>query len=120
MSNKNIKQDFAQKLQKEMLARGWNQSELARRSGMGRDNISGYLGGKVLPGSKHLKKIADAFGKEPGYFIEGVVLKEEPDRPMLDFKQNDDGTVTLRFVQMMPMNLAMKIIEMLKNINGKG
>jgi transcriptional regulator with XRE-family HTH domain len=110
MSQK-IKQEFARKLQKAMLDKGWNQSELARRAGMGRDNISGYMSGRILPGSKHLKKLEDALSQQ---LIEGVVLRDEPDTPMLEIKQHDDGMVVIRMVQIVPMSVAMEIMELLK------
>ena len=51
-----IRMEFARRLQAALNARGWTQSELARRmapllkhSRLGRDNISKYVRGKVLP-----------------------------------------------------------------------
>src|SRR5262245_24373734 len=51
-----IRMDFAKRLQDRLSDLGWNQSELARRmapllkeSRIGRDNISKYVRGKVLP-----------------------------------------------------------------------
>lgn len=110
MSQK-IKQEFARKLQKAMLEKGWNQSELARRAGMGRDNISGYMSGRILPGAKHMKQLEDALGER---LIEGVVLREESDTPMLEIKQHDGDTVVMRMIQIIPMSVAMKIMELLK------
>ncbi len=113
MSQK-IKQEFARKLQKAMLEKGWNQSELARRAGMGRDNISGYMSGRILPGAKKLKQLADALSLPPSALLEGVILRDEPDTPMLEIKQNEDDTVVMRFVQTVPLSVAMKIMELLK------
>jgi transcriptional regulator with XRE-family HTH domain len=83
---------------------------------MGRDNISGYESGKVLPGSKHLKKLADALGIDANSLIEGVILREEPDKPMLEIKQHGDDpdVVVMRFVQIIPMSTAMEIMQLLK------
>jgi transcriptional regulator with XRE-family HTH domain len=51
-----IRMEFARRLQAALNERGWTQSELARRmvpllkhSRLGRDNISKYVRGKVLP-----------------------------------------------------------------------
>ena len=51
-----IRMDFARRLQSKLNEKGWTQSELARRmapllkdSRIGRDNISKYVRGKVLP-----------------------------------------------------------------------
>ena len=107
------KKEFASKLKKMMLDRGWNQSELARRAGMGRDNISNYMNGKILPGAKKLKQLADAFGVPPNQILEGVILRDEPDTPLLEVKQYGDGMVVIRLVQIVPMSVAMKIMELL-------
>ncbi len=115
-SNKEVKEKFARKLQKAMLDKGWNQSELARRAGMGRDNISGYLKGKILPGTKKLKQLADALSLPPSALLEDVVLRDEPDTPLLEVSRRDNGMVVIRIVQVVPMPVAVKIMELL---NGK-
>lgn len=56
------KQQFGQRLQRAIMDRGWNQSELARRAGIPRDSVSTYVRGKVRPTPKSLRAIADALG----------------------------------------------------------
>ena len=60
-----IRQDFARRLQNKLNDKGWTQAELARRmvpllkdSRVGRDNISKYVRGKVLPLPPHLEAMA--------------------------------------------------------------
>ena len=60
-----IRMDFARRLQAALVQKGWSQSELARRvapllknSRLGRDNISKYVRGKVLPLPPALSAIA--------------------------------------------------------------
>lgn len=65
-----IKAEFARRLQTAMVGRGWNQSELARRASeclpkpapgqtrghaIGRDLISHYVRGAMLPGPSNLE-----------------------------------------------------------------
>lgn len=54
------RQEFARRLAKTILDRGWSQSDLARASGLGRDAISTYIRGRSLPGPTNLSKIANA------------------------------------------------------------
>ena len=69
-----VKIDFANRLQKAMVAKGYNQSELARRTAdympedpetgkrkrFGRDNISTYIRGLALPQPATLAALAKA------------------------------------------------------------
>jgi transcriptional regulator with XRE-family HTH domain len=63
--------DFAKRLQDALNDKGWTQSELARRmapllkeSRIGRDNISKYVRGKVLPLPRALEAMAKVLGVE--------------------------------------------------------
>jgi transcriptional regulator with XRE-family HTH domain len=49
MNSEAKKIEFGKKVQDAMLRRGWNQSELGRRAGLKRDNISCYVRGTTLP-----------------------------------------------------------------------
>lgn len=66
-----IRMDFAKRLQDALSERGWTQSELARRmaprlkeSRIGRDNISKYVRGKVLPLPPALEAMAAVLGMD--------------------------------------------------------
>lgn len=56
------KQQFAKRLYRLMLAKGWSQSELGRQSGLARDAVSVYIRGKSLPTPQSLKMLASALG----------------------------------------------------------
>jgi transcriptional regulator with XRE-family HTH domain len=56
------KQEFGRRLHSILINMGWNQSDLARASGIGKDSISGYIRGRSFPGPNKLKQIADALG----------------------------------------------------------
>jgi transcriptional regulator with XRE-family HTH domain len=72
--------EFARRLQGRMVAKGWNQSELARRAtdclpkptdgqvqghALGRDRISSYLRGKYLPRPDGLAALCKALKCDP-------------------------------------------------------
>lgn len=66
LSNKTIrKQEFGRRLYQQLLSQQINQSELARRSGLGRDSISQYVRGRSAPTPQNLEKIAEALQIEP-------------------------------------------------------
>ncbi len=66
-----IRMDFARRLQAALVTRGWSQSDLARQvapllpnARLGRDNISKYIRGKVLPLPPALAAIAKVLDME--------------------------------------------------------
>jgi len=66
LSNKMIrKQEFGRRLYDQLLKQRLNQSDLARKSGLGRDSISQYVRGRSVPTPQNLEKIAEALSIEP-------------------------------------------------------
>lgn len=59
------KQEFAKRLYRLMLKRGWNQSELARRADLPRDSVSTYIRAKVMPTPQSAQRLARALGITP-------------------------------------------------------
>lgn len=81
------KQEFGRRLYNAMMRKGWNQSELSRRSGVPRDSISIYIRGKSLPGPASLQKLADALGLEPLDLLPNIVESAiDSDDPSFEFK----------------------------------
>lgn len=54
--------DFSMWLTQELNERGWHNSELARRSGMGNSTVSQILSGVKKPGWDFCANVAKAFG----------------------------------------------------------
>lgn len=52
---------FAAILERLMRQKNWNQSDLARHAGIGRDSVSQYLNGRSFPSPHNIQKIADCF-----------------------------------------------------------
>lgn len=73
------KQEFGRRLYRLMLAKGWNQSELARQAGLPRDSISTYIRGRTLPTPKSLQALADALGTTPGDVFPGAIQQATMD-----------------------------------------
>lgn len=103
-----------------MIAKGWNQSELARRAArhmpskeMSRDSVSKYCRARNLPGPVALSALARALGVTPEDILPaGRVVKAE--HPPFSMQQISDGNFWLRVNQAVPMSVAVKIAALLR------
>lgn len=113
------KLEFGKKLVTLMQAKGWSQSELARRAEIGRDNVSSYVRGKYFPQPKHLRRLASALAVEPGelmpYGLPANTFLPTME-PALEIIQSatDQDLVWLRISQELPLEVALQIAAMLK------
>lgn len=110
--------EFGQRLQSLLLERNWNQAELARAAGLGRDSISTYVRGSVFPDPKNLKKLADAFGLTPQQLLPssmGQLLDAEV--PALEIRQSasDPSKVHLRINRTVTIEQAAQIFSILNH-----
>jgi transcriptional regulator with XRE-family HTH domain len=121
-----IRMDFARRLQNAMNDKGWNQAELARRvapllkdSRIGRDNISKYVRGKVLPLPHALEAIAKVLGMDSKDLLpnRGTAATAEEHSP-LDVRDIGEGRVWLRVNQAVDWEIALEMLKLLKG--GKG
>lgn len=82
-ARKGLKREFGRRLHERMIAKGWTQSELGRRTDLGRNNISTYIRGQNLPSPSALAALTSALGCEPKDLIPettmGVVDLREPE-----------------------------------------
>ncbi|BAQ16115.1 helix-turn-helix domain-containing protein [Methyloceanibacter caenitepidi] len=115
-----VKIDFANRLQRALVNKGWNQSELARRASeklprgktIGRDMVSHYVRGVALPRPAQLEALAKALGVEPS-----TLLPTSPSAadklPAADMKALENGNVWLRINQGVPMTKGLLILSIL-------
>ena len=114
--------DFAKRLQDALNDKGWTQSELARRmapmlkeSRIGRDNISKYVRGKVLPLPPALEAMAKVLGVEskdllPMRATQAVADELSP----LDVRDIGQGRVWLQVNQAVDWPIALKVMNLLR------
>jgi transcriptional regulator with XRE-family HTH domain len=57
---------LARKIHRALVEKDWTPAELARRSGLSREDVSSYLRGASLPNEENLLKLAKALDVEPG------------------------------------------------------
>ena len=81
------KQEFARRLYKLMVSKGWHQSELARQADIPRDSVSVYIRGKPLPSPLTVKKLAEALNVTPTELLPNYVESAiEEDIPSFDMR----------------------------------
>jgi transcriptional regulator with XRE-family HTH domain len=114
--------DFAKRLQDRLNDKGWTQSELARRmapllkeSRIGRDNISKYVRGKVLPLPVTLEAMAKVLGVEskdllPTRATQGTADELSP----LDVRDIGAGRVWLQVNQAVDWDVALDVMKRLR------
>lgn len=111
------KQEFARRLYRLMVEKGWRQSELSRRSGLPRDSISTYMRAKVLPTPESLRKLAGALGIDATDLLPNYVERAiDADIPMLEMKVSNSAPskAWLRVNQLVPLTIASEIIAILQ------
>jgi transcriptional regulator with XRE-family HTH domain len=110
------REEFARRLRKLILDRGWRQSDLARASGLPRNAISIYVRGVSLPEDDNLNALASAFGLKPAdlipHFSESIVR----DSSELEFSvvPGDPKSARLRINRTVSTSLAIKIMGLIE------
>src|SRR3954447_26189286 len=109
-----VKTAFANNLRAKMQEKSLTQAELARRAGLTRDNVNGYVNGTVFPRPDKLHALALALDCPIEELLPlsamPVPLAEEP---ALDMHLTDKpGMVWLRVAVELPLDKAMKIMEL--------
>lgn len=118
-----IRQEFARNLQNKLNDKGWTQAEFARRvapllkdSRIGRDNISKYVRGKVLPLPPHLEAMAKVLGVESRDLLpsRGTRSSNEEFAPQA-MRSVGEGRVWTQINQTMSLSTALKLFQILKD-----
>lgn len=112
------KLEFGRRLNKLMLDRGWNQSDLARAAGLGRDAVSTYVRGRSFPEPKSLRKLAEALGAKTEDLLPNTVAlaMDAYTAPMLEIKQaaGHPDRVWLRVNRMVTLEQAAAIFNIIR------
>lgn len=117
-----LKREFAKRLLNAMSGHGWNGSEVARRASkyheVTRDNVSNYLNGKQLPGPAKLNALAKALGME----IAELLPHRRPESSLpapTQMRDLGNGRAHLNIDRVVPFKLALEILRMIEQTNGK-
>jgi transcriptional regulator with XRE-family HTH domain len=124
--DRDIKLDFGRRLQSELIKRGWNQSELARQAALhtpdskfGRDLISGYIRGRILPSPVHMQALAKALGKTPDELLPLPSGQMETASP-IQTTDLGNNRVALQIKQVVDWSIALQILQLLKGTPSAG
>lgn len=122
------KAEFARRLNRFMVLKGWNQSELAKEAEkhapdgvrMGRDKISNYIRGKNLPSPLHLQVLCETLGCTPEDLVPTRGVPEAGENipvselPAFDVGMTPENMAWLRINQVVEWPIAMQIMQLLK------
>jgi len=116
------KREFAARLDRLRISRGWNQSELARQAALhmpdgifGRDSVSGYLRGISLPGPVHLNALARALKVQPADLVPARPVAYASDKaPPFEVRDYDGDNAWVKVNQSVPWPIALQIMQLVK------
>lgn len=111
------RQEFGRRLSSLMLAKEWNQSELGRAAGIGRDSISTYINGKTWPTPLALSKLSKALGVTPEELLPNAIAEAmEVEHPAFSVREavGHPDRVWLTINQAVPFGVATDIMALLK------
>lgn len=117
-----VRRAFAHRLYTLMVAKGWNQSDLARAlttemgKNFGKDNVSNYVRGVSLPTGPRLLAIAKVFDVAPEELVVAAGRPSaESKNPKLDVRFLDDSYAWLKVNRRVSRDLARKIVNLLED-----
>lgn len=108
---------FSRRLWRLMVHKGWNQSEFARQSGVGRDIISGYVRAKHLPDPPHAKKLAEALGVKveelfPSANEAPAAAAAQRELPPIELRATGEGKAIVQLNLEVPMEVALEMLAL--------
>lgn len=108
------RQHLAGRLYDLMKQRGWRQADLVTHSGLKRDAISAYCGGRAFPNPRNLESLAHAFGVTVEDLVP-VGASPQPTRSsVVEISMHPNGRAWIRIDRMVTSDTATQILQLLK------
>lgn len=117
-----IRHQFGRRLRQIMVEKGVRQIDIATATGIGRDSISGYARGRVIPDHDRLDQICEFLGTTKEKLVPhyGVDSRDVDLMPAFEVKQADkDGHLWLRINQAVTFQAFAEIVEVLRKHGGQ-
>lgn len=124
-------EEFARRLNMALRERRMSQSDLARKVWnrmtvdnrgyqvvWGRDKISAYVNGKIMPEPQTLTDIADALGvpeEELAPNLTADAIEREHPEVLLQFAQGHSDKALLRIRKILPLEIATEIVKLIND-----
>ena len=113
---RNQRRYLAERLRRRLIEIGINQSDLARKMGTSRDNVSGWAGATSFPRPAMIEKLAEALGSK----VEDLVPPELIDKACsgdttFQLVIGKDGTSKVRMEAELPAEAAIAIYNILRD-----
>jgi transcriptional regulator with XRE-family HTH domain len=105
--------EIGKKIQEKIEQKNWNQSDLARAASMGRDSISTYIRGLVMPEPKNLKRLADALECGVSELSPYKTIKIDNGQ-IFEIKEADNGNFLIKINRRVTANQAAAIFDALR------
>lgn len=112
-----IRLESGRRFRQAMRDKGVRQIDVANDTNIGRDSISGYTRGRVMPDGDRLKEICDYLGTSPEKLVPhyGVDEKTADLMPALEIKQADtEGMAWVRINQVLTLDQVSRIMAILQ------
>lgn len=113
-----IRLEFGRRFRDAMQKKGVKQIEVAEGTAIGRDSISGYARGRVLPDGDRLEILCKYLGTTPEKLVPhyGVDERTADLMPALEIKQAETkGMLWIRVNQVVTLEQASRIMDILKS-----
>lgn len=111
------KAEFGRRLHQLIVERGWTQSELARRAGVGRDQISTYVRGRSFPEPTSLNKLSKALSVPPEQILPNSAIDgiERDPAPAIQIQQSSGNPdkVWVQINQLVTSDQALRLMQIL-------
>ena len=120
--------DFARRLSKQLVLKGWNQSRLAVEAlkfappgvTMGRDKVSNYVRAKNVPTPVHFKILCDALSCKPEDLMPSRGRRDAGETAYIaELKDMGQGTAWLRINEVVPWPVALQVMALLRGSQEK-
>jgi transcriptional regulator with XRE-family HTH domain len=115
-------QEFGKRLRDLMQKKGVQQYEVADALNIGRDSMSGYARGRIMPLKDRLEDIAKFLQVDPTELVPhfGMDVSNNEIAPHFDLKIGEDGTAWLAINQRLPADLALEIAALVRKSKKNG